>query len=347
MKKRYEHLNAEERATIMVMKGQSASVRTIARMLGRCCSTVSREVQRNTTEDCVYSARRAGDRARELRGMQRRRTKLSTDSVLFDVVRHYLWEGWSPEQIAGTLKRVFADDSSKTVSHETIYNAIYVMPRGELRAELIACLRQGKNSRRPRSGGVDRRGQIPDMARLSERPSEADDRLTPGHWEGDLIKGAGNKSAVGTLVERSSRLVMLAKVTDGSASAALEGFSNALNRVHDPMKKTLAYDRGKEMSCHKQLTQATGVKVYFADPHSPWQRGSNENTNGLLRQYLPKGTELGVFDQEDLNAIAFKLNTRPRKIHGFKTPLEIYAELLIKAQNQTDTINHSTVALET
>ena len=185
------------------------------------------------------------------------------------------------------------------------------------------------------------------MARLSERPSEADDRLTPGHWEGDLIKGAGNKSAVGTLVERSSRLVMLAKVTDGSASAALGGVSNALNRVYDPMKKTLAYDRGKEMSCHKELTQATGMKVYFADPHSPWQRGSNENTNGLLRHCLPKGTELGVFDQEDLNAIAFKLNTRPRKIHGFKTPLEIYAELLIKAQNQTNTINHSTVALET
>ena len=269
MKKRYEHLNAEERATIMVMKGQSASVRAIARTLGRCCSTISREEQRNTTESRVYSARRAGERARELRSIQRRRPKLSTDSVLFDVVRHYLQEGWSPEQIAGTLKRVFADDSSKTVSHETIYNAIYVMPRGELRTELIACLRQGKSSRRPRSGGVDRRGQIPNMARLSERPCEVDDRLTPGHWEGDLIKGAGNKSAVGTLVERSSRLVMLAKVTDGSASAALEGFSNALNRVHDPMKKTLAYDRGKEMSCHKELTQATGTKVYFADPHSP------------------------------------------------------------------------------
>ena len=217
----------------------------------------------------------------------------------------------------------------------------------KLRTELVACLRQGKSPRRPRSGGVDRRGQIPNMARLSERPCEADDRLTPGHWEGDLIKGAGNKSAVGTLVERSSRLVMLAKVTDGSASAALEGFSNALNRVHDPMKKTLAYDRDKETSCHKELTQANGMKVYFAAPSSPWQRGSNENTNGLMRQYLPKGTDLTVFDQEDLNAIALKPNTRPRKIRGFKTPLEIYAELLIKAQNQTNTINHSTVALET
>ena len=140
---------------------------------------------------------------------------------------------------------------------------------------------------------------------------------------------------------------MLAKVTDGSASAALEGFTNALNRVHDPMKKTLTYDRGKEMSRHKELTQATDTKVYFADPHSPWQRGSNENTNGLLRQYLPKSSDLTVFDQEELNAIALKLNTRPRKIHGFKTPLEVYAELLVKAQNETDTLNHSTVALET
>lgn len=347
MKKRYEHLNAEERATIMIMRSQNASVRAIARTLGRCASTIGREIGRNTAKGWSYSAKRAGERARQRRVMQRRQPKLSTDSVLFDVVRHYLHESWSPEQIACTLKRVFADDPSKTVSHETIYNAIYVMPRGELRAELIACLRQGKSGRRPRSSGADRRGQIPDMARLCERPTEANDRLTPGHWEGDLMKGAGNKSAVGTLVERSSRLVMLARVTDGSASAALEGFTNALNRVHDPMKKTLTYDRGKEMSRHKELTQATGMKVYFADPHSPWQRGSNENTNGLLRQYLPKGSDLTVFGQEALNAIALKLNTRPRKIHGFKTPLEVYAELLVKAQKETDTLNHSTVALET
>jgi IS30 family transposase len=211
---------------------------------------------------------------------------------------------------------------------------------------LLVC-GKGKSGRRPRSCGNDRRGQIPEVARLCERPTEANDRLTQGHWEGDLMKGAGNKSAVGTLVERSSRLVMLAKLTDGSASAALEGFTNALNRVHDPMKKTLTYDRGKEMSRHKELTQATGMKVYFADPHSPWQRGSNENTNGLLRQYLPKGSDLTVLNQEELNAIALKLNTRPRKIHGFKTPLEVYAELLVKAQNETDTLNHSTVALET
>lgn len=346
MKKRYKHLNAEERATIMVMKGQNASIRTIAPKLGRCCSTTSREVQRNTTESRVYSARRAGERAREPRSIRSRRPKLSTNSALFDVVQHYLQEDWSPEQIADTLRRVFAD-SSTTVSHETIYNAIYVMPRDELWTELIACLLQGKSPRRPRAGGVDRRGQIPNMARLSERPSGANDQLIPGHWEGNLIKGTGNKSAVGILVERSSRLVMLAKVTDGTASAPLEGFSNALNRVHDSMKKTLAYDRDKEMSCHKELTQATGMKVYFADPHSPWQRGGNENTNGLLHQYLSKGADLTVFDQEDLNAIALKLNTRPRKIHGFKAPLEIYAELLIRAQNQTNTINQSTVALET
>lgn len=170
MEIRYEHLNAEERATIMMMKDQNASVRTIARTLGRCCSTVSREVQRNTIENRVYNARRAGERARELRSIQRRWPKLSADSVLSDVVRYYLQEGWSPEQIAGTLKRVFADDSFKTVSYETIYNAIYVMPRSERRTELVSCLRQGKSSRGPRSEGVDRRGQIPEYCKTWRAP---------------------------------------------------------------------------------------------------------------------------------------------------------------------------------
>jgi len=221
------------------------------------------------------------------------------------------------------------------------------MPRGELRAELIATLRQGRGGRRPRSRGEDRRGQIPDRISLHARPDEIEDRLVPGHWEGDLIKEAGNRSAVGTLVERSSRLVMLARMEGSTAQAALEGFTEALNRVHEPMRKTLTDDQGKEMSRHKELTARTGVRVYFADPHSRWQRGSNENTNGLLRQYLPKGTDLGGFTQDDLDAIAFRLNSRPRKIHGFRSPLEVYAELLIKAQSLESNSVSSTVALGT
>jgi len=202
------------------------------------------------------------------------------------------------------------------------------MPRGELRTELIACLRHGRSGRRPRSRGIDRRGQIPDMVSIHLRPPEVEDRLIPGHWEGDLIKGAANRSAVGTLVERSSRLVLVASMTGSTASAAVDGFSRLFTAVPDPMKKTMTYDQGKEMSQHCILTERTGVRVYFADPHSPWQRGSNENTNGLLRQYLPKGTNLSTFSQDDLDAIAEKLNTRPRKIHGFRSPVEVYHDLL-------------------
>jgi len=319
----------------------------MARKLHRAPSTISREMARNAGESGAYDARDAGIRARRLRFKARRTPKLAPHTVLFGVLEHYLREGWSPEQIAGTLKRVWPQDRERTVSHESIYNALYVMPRGELRAELIACLRQGRSGRRPRARGEDRRGRIPDMTRLHARPDEIEDRLVPGHWEGDLIKGAANRSAVGTLVERSSRLVMLARMEGGTAQAALEGFTEALNRVHEPMRKTLTYDQGKEMSRHQALTERTGVKVYFADPHSPWQRGSNENTNGLLRQYLPKGADLSGYTQDDLDAIAFKLNSRPRKIHAFRSPLEVYAELLVKAQQPDSNSISSTVALGT
>ena len=173
------------------------------------------------------------------------------------------------------------------------------------------------------------------MTSLHVRPPEIEDRLIPGHWEGDLIKGAFNRSAVGTLVERSSRLVMLAGMNNASAAAAVEGFSRVLNGIPEPMRKSLTYDQGKEMSEHKQLTERTGVVVFFADPHSPWQRGSNENTNGLLRQYLPKGTDLSGYTQDDLNAIAWKFNNRPRKIHGFRTQLQVYSEMLLKAEMPT------------
>lgn len=302
---------------------------------------------RNGAQPQAYDACQAGARARRQRFKRRRAAKLGADTVLFAVVAHYLRCGWSPEQIAGTLKRLWPGQRESTVSHETIYNALYVLPRGELRAQLIACLRQGRAARRPRSRGEDRRGRIPEMISLHVRPPEIEDRLVPGHWEGDLLKGAANASAVGTLVERTSRLVMLAHMDASTAQAALAGFTRALNRVHAPMRKTLTYDQGKEMSCHRQLSRNTGVTVYFADPHSPWQRGSNENTNGLLRQYLPKGADLSGFSQDDLDAIAWRLNGRPRKIHGFRSPLEVYAELLVKAQAHDSAGQSSGVALGT
>ena len=335
MEKSYNHLKPEERATVMLMMREGATVRSVARTLCRAPSTISRELKRNCPDGRIYEAAASGDRAREKRYERRRWPKLGPHTVLFGVVEYFLRERWSPEQIAGALRNCYPDKPEKRVSHETIYNALYVMPKGELRTELLGCLRQAKRIRRPRARGEDRRGQIQDMVSLHVRPPEVEDRLIPGHWEGDLIKGAFNRSAVGTLVERTSRLVMLVRMENASAAAALEGFSRVLNGIPEPMRKTLTYDQGKEMSEHKQLSERTGVSVFFADPHSPWQRGSNENTNGLLRQYLPKGTDLSGFTQDDLNAIAWQMNNRPRKIHGFRTPLQVYNEMLQLAQMPT------------
>ena len=327
----FGHLSAAERTTLMVMLAEGASQSAVAEHLKRNRSTISRELSRNRgkASDMVqpYDAVLADERARSLRAAPGLNPKLGPETALFGVVQDQLREGWSPEQIAGRLKATFAGDATRTVSHETIYTAIYILPRGGLRTDLIALLRHGHAKRRPRARGQDRRGQIADMVSLHVRPPEIEERLIPGHWEGDLIKGAGNRSCVGTLVERSSRLVLLARMDGGgTAEAALAGFTERLNRVRKPMRKTLTYDQGKEMSRHKDLTAATGVAVYFADPHSPWQRGSNENANGLIRQYLPKGTDLSGLTQADLDVIAYKLNTRPRKILGFKMPLEVYAE---------------------
>jgi IS30 family transposase len=286
-------------------------VRSIARTLGRSASTIGREIGRNsgttayashTAQVCCAGRRQAG----------RPRTKLDTEGLCWGIVLEFLEARWSPQQIAGNLRLVFPDNPDLHVSHETIYTAIYAQPRGELRRQLIACLRHGHSTRMSRTRGTDRRGQMPDLVSIHVRPPEVDDRVMPGHWEGDLIKGAGNRSAVGVLVERTSRLVLLAKMEDATAASALAGFSQKLNSIAAPMRQSLTYDRGKELTCHKALTARTGVAVYFCDPHSPWQRGTCENTNGLLRQYLPRGTDLSVYSQEQLDDIADSLNTRPR-----------------------------------
>jgi IS30 family transposase len=218
----------------------------------------------------------------------------------------------------------------KHLSAETIYVALYVLPRGALRSELLA-------ARRPRSRGTDRRGQIPNMTPIAERPAEVATRIVPGHWEGDLIKGARNSSAIGTLVERTTRLVLLARLEGTDAGSACEGFTKKLRHVPAPLRKTLTYDRGKEMAEHERLAERLTIRVFFADPYSPWQRGTNENTNGLLRQYLPKGTDLSGYTQRELNTIAHRLNTRPRKCLNWATPLEAFTQLR----------HHSPVALGT
>lgn len=339
MQRTYEHLSAEERGFIMAMKQQGESARAIAKALHRAPSTICRELRRNGYKPPYeigpigrprvaggYDALRAGKRARRLKYKVRRVKKLDPAGLLWAKVRALLEARWSPEQIAGRLKQDYPGQQTLHVSHETIYTAIYAAPKGALRRELVALLRQGRGARRPRTRGTDRRGQLQDIASIHVRPPEANERLLPGHWEGDFLVGAGNRSAVGTLVCRKTLLVVLAKMDGCTAAAALEGFARAFAPFDEELCKTLTYDQGKEMAYHQRLEERTGLKIYFADPHSPWQRGINENTNGLLREYLPKGADLSQFTQQELDQIAWSLNNRPRKSLGFKKPSEAFWE---------------------
>jgi IS30 family transposase len=337
MKRTYTQLSIEERTIIQMQLEIGVSPAAIAAGLTRSPSTVTRELMRNgwmgpKRKRCVgrppiaggYRAAQAHQRARSCTSKARTQCKLNPDTALWVHVTRYLKTGYSPEQIAGILAAVHPETPALRVSHETIYTAIYAMPRGELRTEVIGWLRFGHIKRRPRARGEDRRGQIPDMVSIHDRPQEIDERLIPGHWEGDLIKGAYNRSAVGTLVERTTLFTVLAKMDNGRAESAVKGFSFVLNRIDAQCRLSMTYDRGSEMAAHQRLATATGIKVYFADPHSPWQRGINENTNGLLRQYLPKRHDLSRFTQLELDEIAWQLNTRPRKSLGFKCPAELF-----------------------
>ena len=332
----YRHMSAEERETLSLGLTHGHSLRMMATVLGRAPSTVSRELGRNTTRGHPYRACTAQTQT-AARARQPRRPRKLLDPWLWAYVQTQLKDGCSPEQIAGRLRRAYPDDMGRHLSTETIYAALYILPRGALRSELLAALRQARKARRPRARGTDRRGQIPNMTPIAERPADVTTRTVPGHWEGDLIKGARNGSAVGTLVERTTRLVILARMDGTDATSAREGFAKKLRHVPASLRKTLTYDRGKEMAEHERLAQRLAIRVFFADPYSPWQRGTNENTNGLLRQYLPKGTDLSGYTQRELNAIAHRLHTRPRKCLDFATPLEVYAHLR----------HHSPVALGT
>lgn len=339
--KKYSQLQPEDRVTLASLKQQNYSVRAMARHLNRSPATISRELRRNSVQG-HYGGSVAHQSCQRRRQQARPMRKLHPDSILFGVMRHLLRLRWSPEQIALTLARIHPKGHEHRVSHETIYNCIYAQPVGELRRELIACLRHAHNKRLPRSKGQDRRGQIPDMLSIHVRPPEIEDRQFPGHWEGDLIKGEGNASAVGTLVERTSRLLMLVKLPHpkpASAANVLQAFTDKLNSIAQPMRQSMTYDQGREMALHKKLTENTGVAVYFCDPHSPWQRGSNENINGLVRQYLPKGTDLSVYSQEQLDAIADEINNRPRKGLGVRSPLAVYRELLLNSPQHSTLIH--------
>ena len=295
----------------------------IAARLGRSPSTVSREVVAGGRRD-RYRAWRAEEGARK-RVRRPKTAKLASSPRLRHEVERWLGLRWSPQQIAARLVLDYPDDLEMRVSHETIYRSLFVQGRGALRKELTRCLRTGRAQRRPRGRTIGG-GHLTDMVLISERPAEVADRAVPGHWEGDLIVGKGGKSAIGTLVERQTRFVMLMNLSKGRLAVDVRNaLAGKIRELPEQLRGSLTWDRGKEMGEHVRFTVATGVQVYFCDPRSPWQRATSENTNGLLRQYFPKGTELGVFTKKQLDAVAAELNGRPRQTLEWMTPSEAFA----------------------
>jgi len=330
MASRTRALTVVDRTTIALCLCDGWGVQRIARELGRSPGMISDEVNRHGGS-AGYEAEAAADEAAAGRELTGRKPRMARDGVLFGEMAELLRLGWSPEQISGRRKRIevgMKQPSSLSVSHEAIYTAIYALPRGELRRELISYLRHHKPGRGRKPKGSERRGKLCGMTNIKKRPEEIEGRLVPGHWEGDLILGAGGASAIGTLLERTTRFVLLVHMPTRKADVAASAFAGALNTIPAPLRKTLTYDQGKEMANHESLALGTGMRIFFADPHSPWQRGANENTNGLLRQYFPKGTSLLDFDQSDLDAVADSLNGRPRKTLDFATPNEQFRSLL-------------------
>ena len=314
-------LTVSEREEISRGIAAHQSARSMARLLGRSPSTVSRELSRNGGYD-RYRAALADEKA-WARARRPKRCKLANSPQLRQAVAGKLRLNWSPEQIAGWLKRTHPGDESYSVSHETIYRSLFVQARGVLKKELLGHLRSKRTIRRSKQADPngDRRGQIKDLVSIRERPAAVEDRAVPGHWEGDLLSGSKN-SYIATLVERHTRYVMLAKVANKDTQTVVSALIKQAKKLPNELYKSLTWDRGKELTDHRRFTLATDIDVYFCDPQSPWQRGSNENTNGLLRQYFPKGTDLSVHSQAHLNKVARQLNERPRKTLQFETPAE-------------------------
>ena len=352
-------LSIVEREEIMVGTRRGESIRSIARRLRRAPSTVMREIYANGRcrnapgryralhrfganrggwdAKSLYRASMAQARS-EARARRPKTGKLAGCPQLRDEVQGLLEMKYSPQQIAGVLAVSYPDRPEMQVSHETIYQALYVQGRGELRRELHHCLRTGRALRKPRrrSGGGDRRGRIPGMINISERPAEADDRAVPGHWEGDLIIGKDQASQIGTLVERSTGFVRLLHLPDTrSAEVVADAMIAAIKELPPTLRRTVTWDQGHEMAQHARISVDAGIEVYFCDPHSPWQRGSNENTNGLLRQYFPKGTDLSLHTAEHLSYVADELNGRPRKRFGWDNPTNRLNHLLSTATETT------------
>jgi IS30 family transposase len=346
----YVHLETQERALIETQLTLGMSPAAIAAGLMRARSTGTREMHRNgwklssvhrgrPTVAGGYRCVLAERRARVLAARPRVLRKLIPGNPLWTVLVDHLRQGLSPTQIARTLARM---PDPVRLCYETIYTALYTMPRGQLRSSLLALMRRRHHARRPQRGSKGRsKPSIPDMKLIDQRPIEVQMRLIPGHWEGDLIIGKGNLSQVGTLVERTTLFVALVKLNSSKADVTAEAFTKILNRFDSQLRHSMTFDQGSEMRHHKTLTKNTGVDVYFAHPHAPWERGISENTNGLIRQYLPKGTDLSLFSQDQLDDIAWRLNVRPRKTLGWKAPAELFLP-----QGAFDFVQHWSAKIE-
>jgi IS30 family transposase len=323
----WRFLTLQDRETIADMHRAGQSLNAIGRALGRPASTIKREIDNHASKDGVYRPY-AAHRAWVASRPRPKDRKLLQVGPLRDFVLDGLRKKWSPQQICNALVREYPHDQEMRVSAETIYQALYVQARGALKREVTAALRTGRTRRKPHRRPDQRTPRFVDeMVMISERPAEVEDRAVPGHWEGDLIVGANNQSAIVTLVERLTRYVMLGHLPSGhTAEEVRDVLVRLIGTLPAHLRGSLTWDQGAEMAAHKQFTIATGVPVYFCDPHSPWQRGSNENTNGLLRQYFPKGTDLTVVSQAELDAVAAELNSRPRQTLDWRSPSEMFAE---------------------
>lgn len=333
MANNYQRLSLSEREEISRMLALGHSLRSVSRKLDRQPSSISREVRLGNCNRNTYRAVTAEHRARR-RASRRKCGKRKL--FLFGRLRHYVFRkirlNWSPEQIAEALKRDYPDDISMRISSESIYTYIYVLPRGSLKQELLDCLRHPRKYRHHRRalGKPPIERKLEDMLSIEERPKEVESRIVPGHWEGDLIIGRNRQSALGTLVERTTRTTILVPVKSRQAFEVAHAFARAVKRLPKEMKLSLTYDQGREMAAHKLFTKLSGVKVYFAHPRSPWERGTNENTNGLIRQYFPKGTDFTKVSRKEVKRAQDRLNGRPRKALGFMTPYEMFKELMEK-----------------
>ena len=330
-KSKYKRLANKERESISRGLAQKRSIREIAREISRSPSTVTREIKRNSGKT-GYRAFSASQRARTAAASRKKgKSKIAKQEPLRRYVLEKLKEEWSPKEISERIKIEYPWDIAMQISHEAIYQYIYILPRGELKQTLIKALRQEHKYRRTQKVGIpeENRGKIANMLSIEERPAEVADRTVPGHWEGDLILGKYKRSALGTLVERTTRYTILVPLgNQKDALSVREAYAEAFKTVPDEMRKTLTYDQGKEMSRHEQFTIDTGIQVFFAHPGSPWERGTNENTNGLIRQYFPKGTDFTQVSEDEIKKVQRKLNDRPRKVLNYYKPNEVFNNLV-------------------